>query len=194
MDWYRKLDPKQRRLLLIGAGVLVAVVVVAASRRGQQDAAAAYSSPQGFAGGLDMEDPFAGGLGGSGAGDGGFADFNERLAGIETLIGDIPSLIAPATPAEPGDVPPAWVGQLAEALRPDTPTAPPAPSGDTAAGSTPAKPAAPGRPGGAAPPNATGRGRVVGPWSSAAARNRAVPARPGVRHFSQGNKFYAEIF
>lgn len=197
MDWFRNLSPRGKRVAIIAGGAGLALILIMVSRRGQ---AAAPAAPVDTSG----EGSLAGGPGGVIPGTSGVlpnADYDsstsQGLADLRDEVNAIRGDIA----AIPGLIPvPSGASEVAQAvgdvLRPIFDGALAAPV--TTAPPITASPAPAARPQPAAKPPVTGPvgGRRVGPWDTAAKRDKAVAGIPAgkVRKYSQGGKFYAEIF
>jgi len=188
MDWFRNLSPRGKRVAIVGAGVALALVLVLASRRRAPASAAATDpaapAPVASAGpGFEPANvPY------DAASSGILSDLVDDVADLRRSVEGIP---VPEVPAGASEIAQDVAAILAPVFNPAGPapvtTTPPV----TAAPVVPA----PTR-GGSAPARGPVGGRRVGPWDTAAKRDKAVAGIPKakVRPYSDGGKFFAEIF
>lgn len=195
MDWFRKLTPQRRRVVIIGAGVGVGLVLVLLARRsGGSSAPAATEVATGTVAGGGGPGLVGGGPLPNAGYDSSLSDLlSSVVEGVEGLRGDISAL---PVPSGASDV----AREVGEVLRPivDSVLAAPVTTAPPVTAS-PAPAVAPTPPPAPAPrPAQTGPvgGRRVGPWATKAQRDGAVSGIPAnkVRKYSEGGKFYAEIF
>lgn len=202
MNFLRNLSPRGKRFAVIGAAGVIGLVVLMSRRRAASTPVVATATPEtttvGAAGygaggtlpaGLTSDLPNAGYDSGASAG---FSDLRDAIAGLGDRIDAIP------LPSGASDIAQAIGAILTPGTDPAAPTtvttAPP-----ITESTTPASPVAP-QPAPAAPRPAAATGPVggrrVGPWATAAMRDKAVAGIPAgkVRKYSTGGKFYAEIF
>lgn len=197
MDWFRNLSPRGKRIAVVAGAAGLALILILASRRRQPVAPAATVDTSTAGGSM------AGGVIPGTSGDlpnaafdsatsAGLADLRDEVDALRGDITAIPALIPSPTGAS--DIAQA-VGDVLRpifdnALAAPVTTAPPVTSSPAPTSARPqpsaTKPAATGPVG----------GRKVGPWDTAAKRDASVKNIPPgkVRKYSQGGKFYAEIF
>lgn len=201
MNFIRNLSPRGKRIAVIGAAVAIGLVVLMSRRRSSGTPAVDSQTPEtttvGAAGygaggtlpaGLTSDLPNAGYDSGVSAG---LADVLDQLGQIGDQIATLP------TPTGASEI----AQGVGEVLRPIFDSAGPTGVGTQAPITESPAPAAPVAPQPSAAPRpaaATGPvgGRRVGPWATKAMRDNAVAgiAANKVRKYSEGGKFYAEIF